>query len=177
MGLAQAYLGTKAKPFLIVKLLKMCSMTTGTESEWAKTRPSVLGFCTVAHLLGRVWRVRLAVSELRWHLNYGTRTTRLNWRAGRRLPPVPIAPRRPLAPGPSLRRGRPETGWRIRSPSWVVGTCSAPSCVSSGSWGVCRTYRSLALCSCRAYRWCGRGSAFSGRCCWRSVCRSRQTHI
>lgn len=171
-------IGTKAKPFLIVKLSKMCSVTSGIpfESDWVKTRPSVLGFCKVARLWGRVWRTHWVVFERRWHLNCGTRTIHLNSRAAR-LPPALTAPTSLLAPGPSLRRGRPGTGWMTRSLNWVGGTCSAPSCVSSGSWGVCRTYRSLSLCSCRAYRWCGRGSAFSGRCCWRSVCRSRQTHI
>ena len=141
-----------------------------------KTRPWVLGSCKVARLWGRVWRARWAVSGRRWHLSCGTRTIRLNSPVGR-PPPAPTAPWSLLAPGPGLRRGRPGTGWTTRSPSWEGGTCSAPSCVSSGSWGACRTYRSLSLCSCRAYRWCGRGSAFSGRCCWRSVCRSRQTHI
>lgn len=152
----------------VLSLLASCSRV--------KTRPSALGFCKVARPWGRVWRTHWAVSEPRWHLNCGTRTIHLNSRAAR-LPPALTAPRSLLAPGPSLRRGRPGTEWMTRSPNLAGGTCSAPSCVSSGSWGGCKTYRSLSLCSCRAYRWCERGSAFSGHCCWRSVCRSRQTHI
>lgn len=145
--------------------------------EGVKTRPWVLGVCKLPRLWGRVWRPRWVVSGRRWHLSCGTRTTRLDSWAGRRIPRAPTAPWSHLARGPGLRRGTPGTAWRTRSPSWEVGTCSAPSCVSSGNWGVCTTYRSLSLCSCRAYRWCGRGSAFSGHCCWRSVGRSRQTHI
>lgn len=152
------------------------SSGTALESSGLKTRPSVLGFGKEARLWGLAWRARWAVFGRRWHLNCGTRTTRLNLRVGR-IQPAPTAPRSPLAPGPSLRKGTPATVWTTRSLSWAGETCSAPSCVSSGSWGACRTYRSLSLCSCRAYRWCGRGSAFFGHCCWRSVCRSRQTHI
>ena len=50
-----------------------------------------------------------------------------------------------------------------------------PSCVSAGSWGVCRTCHSPAPCSSKACHWCERESASSGRCCWRIFGHSRQT--
>lgn len=178
MGL-QAHIAPKPTHFWIVRLLKACSVLSeffSLSQIGVKTRPSVLGFCKVARLWGPVWRPRWGVFGRHWHLNCGTRTIHLDSRVGR-LPPAPTAPRSLLAPGPSPRRGIPGTGWTTRSLNWAGGTCSAPSCVSSGSSGACRTYRSLSLCSCRAYRWCARGSASSGHCCWRSVCRSRQIHI
>ena len=66
---------------------------------------------------------------------------------------------------------------KIRSLNLVVETYSAPSCVFLVSSGVCKICHNLLLCSCKAYRWCARGSAFSGHCYWRNVCHIRQTHI
>lgn len=164
---------TGSQPFLMVWLFQNRVLHS---LFWVKTPPSVLGFCKVPPLRDRAWRTHWAMCVRHWHLSCGTRTTRLNWQAGR-FPLAPTAPRSRPAPDPGPRRGTPATGWTTRNPNWAAETCSAPSCASSGSWGACRTCRSRALCNCRACRWCGRGSAFSCRCCWRSVCRSRQTHI
>ena len=145
------------------------------ESNLAKTCLLARGPCMVARLRDQVWTRHWVVCVCHWHPNYDTHTTRLNQRAAATMPPVPTAPS-PLALGPSLTRGTPARESTTRSQSWAAATCSALSCVFSASSGECRTYRSLSLCSCRAYRWCVRGSVSFGRCCWQSVCRIHQTH-
>lgn len=112
------------------------------------------------------WRIRLAGCVCRRGPSCDTHTTRSGWR--------PVNPTACLCP--DRTKETRETGWRIRSPSSEeVATCSAPSCVCVGSWGVCRTCRNLALCSCTACRWCVRESASSGHYCWQSVDHSHQT--
>lgn len=117
-------------------------------------------------LKGPGWRIRLAGCVCRRGPCCDTHTTRSDWR--------PVNPTACLCP--DRTKETRETGWRIRSPSSEeVATCSAPSCVCVGSWGVCRTCRNLALCSCTACRWCVRESASSGHYCWQSVDHSHQT--
>lgn len=49
-----------------------------------------------------------------------------------------------------------------------------PSCVSVGSWDVCRTCHTF--CTDRACPTCERACASFGRCCLRTFCRSPRTH-
>ncbi|KAG8535446.1 hypothetical protein GDO81_028511 [Engystomops pustulosus] len=83
----------------------------------------------------------------------------------------------PQGPVQNQRMGTLEKVWRTHSLSWEVEIYSALSCVFSVSWGVCTTYHSLSLYSCRVCRWCGHVSASFCHCCWQNVCHSLQIHI
>lgn len=145
-----------------------------------RTRPWFGGSCKEPPQMGLAWSGRWVVSAHRSHLSCGTRTTRLNSLAVVAERPPPAAPTTPkgprMAPAPSPKKVTPEMELKTHSQSWAGGTCSAPSCASARSWGACRTYRSPELCSCRACRWCARGSASSGHYYWRNVGRTRRTH-
>lgn len=85
-----------------------------------------------------------------------------------KCPPAILTPGTPSLPRPVW------PGAAAGRSALLPATPVVPSCVSSASWGVCRTCRTS--CTDRAYLRCGRACASSCRCCWRSAGRSPQIH-